>query len=1001
MKNKRLFLLPASIAAGFSLLAPSLHAAAITWDAGGGADKNWSTAANWNPDDSDVSGDAVTFGLGGAAATGVTTNTVSASASIASLTYNQESATLQHTTSIAAGQTLTVTGNFLLAGSTGATTATNVTLTGATGTLTVGGTSFQVGQTAPVAGSSANNLLDMSGLGTFNANLNTTTGVFRLGGTNGATAGSLATVKLAATSTITANALGLGDRAGRSGLQVLKLGSVANIINANTISIGASGSGGRGNGEMSFETSTGTLKLRAADGIAAVTTMNLVNSAFGTANNVAGTANFASHDVDAKITTLNMARRTFASTSNAASATATFTFDTGNLEVTTLNLADNAHNASTSGTILATMNIGGGTASFGAINMAASTGLAGTSTTGTLNLTGGTTTLTGDIIKVGGGTGTTTANLNLNGATLDMTGKNLTSLTTITYTNGLLKNLGIVNTGMTLAGTGSRVFEQGTSISGQIQGAITGTGLGLTKQGVGTLNLAGANTYDGQTAITAGRLQFAKQASLYNNVTGSWTAANINVQSGATIAFNVGGTDEFTASNVTTLLTNLADSSGATNGMNAGSAIGFDTTNASGGTFTIADVIADTTGAGGGSRGFTKLGTNTLVLTNDNTFTGNITIATGELRITKASALGSGTKTINAQNPGYLTLDGTAANISLASNFSFTTAGLSILNAAGDNVINGTVKTIAGNGTSRITSDGGSLTLAGNIDSGATGNRILELSGTSTGANTVSGSISNGTATVAITKSGAGTWSIANGANAYTGATNVNAGTLAVTATGSINTSSGVNINGGTLRYNASTNLSPTVTFTSGAIAGTNWNGSLSGQTIGTGKTISPGNSPGTAATVAQTWASGGSYLWEINNVTGTAGVDPGWDLLSGTGTLDITATSGSEFNLLLTSLTTLNAAGNAVNFSDLASYNWLIADFTSITGFDATDFNINTSAFANTFTGAFGVSLGGVGAVPGDSSQIYLTYIPVPEPRAALLGGLGLLALLRRRRSC
>ena len=78
-----------------------------------------------------------------------------------------------------------------------------------------------------------------------------------------------------------------------------------------------------------------------------------------------------------------------------------------------------------------------------------------------------------------------------------------------------------------------------------------------------------------------------------------------------------------------------------------------------------------------------------------------------------------------------------------------------------------------------------------------------------------------------------------------------------------------------------------------------------------------------------------------------------------------------------------------------------MIADFASITGFDATDFNINTSAFANSFTGNFGVSLGGVGAVPGDSSQIYLTYTPVPEPRAALLGSLGLIALLRRRRSC
>ena len=300
------------------------------------------------------------------------------------------------------------------------------------------------------------------------------------------------------------------------------------------------------------------------------------------------------------------------------------------------------------------------------------------------------------------------ATLALNGAStiLDMTGKNITSLTSITYTAGLLKNLGIVNTGMTLAGTGSRVFDQGTGITGQIQGAITGTSIGLTKQGSGALILVGTNTYGGQTTVAAGRLQFTKQASLYNGTTGDWTATNINVKSGGTLVFNVGGTDEFTAGNITTLLTNLADSSGANNGMNAGSFLGIDTTNAIGGTFTIGDVIADTTGAGGGSRGLTKFGTNTLCSPTKTPSPADVTISTGELKITKQRSLGTGPKTINAQNLGYLTLDGTSGNITLASNLSITTAGLSILNTAGDNVINGTVKTIAGNGTSTIDSDG-------------------------------------------------------------------------------------------------------------------------------------------------------------------------------------------------------------------------------------------------------------------------------------------------------
>ena len=50
-------------------------------------------------------------------------------------------------------------------------------------------------------------------------------------------------------------------------------------------------------------------------------------------------------------------------------------------------------------------------------------------------------------------------------------------------------------------------------------------------------------------------------------------------------------------------------------------------------------------------------------------------------------------------------------------------------------------------------------------------------------------------------------------------------------------------------------------------------------------------------------------------------------------------------------------------------------------------------------FIGTFGISLGGVGAVSGDNTQIYPTYTAVPEPAATNLGGLGMLTLLRHRR--
>jgi autotransporter-associated beta strand protein len=249
-----------------------------------------------------------------------------------------------------------------------------------------------------------------------------------------------------------------------------------------------------------------------------------------------------------------------------------------------------------------------------------------------------------------------------------------------------------------------------------------------------------------------------------------------------------------------------------------------------------------------------------------------------------------------------------------------------------------------------------------------------------------------------LTKNGTGTLTL-SAINTYTGATTVSAGTLAVNGTGSINNSA-VTVNGGTFRYNSSVAYSGALTYTSGTVGGTNLTGSLNNLTISSGQTLSPGNSPGTATTGSQTWAGGGTYDWEINDANATAGADPGWDLLSGTGTLTISATSGSQFNLNLYSLSLLNVAGSLTDFNNANSYNWLIADFAAVSGFSANAFNVIDTNFSNnnTLNGTFGVALGDT-VLGGDNSQIYLTYTSIPEPRAALLGGLGLLALLRRRR--
>jgi M6 family metalloprotease-like protein/uncharacterized repeat protein (TIGR02543 family) len=177
--------------------------------------------------------------------------------------------------------------------------------------------------------------------------------------------------------------------------------------------------------------------------------------------------------------------------------------------------------------------------------------------------------------------------------------------------------------------------------SGNITAGATSRTVNLTKNGTGTQTFSGSTTWKGTTTINGGSLQYAKTSSLYAGVATDWVKAKIIINNGGTIAFNVGGTDEFSTTDVTTLLTGLGGSVN-NNGLRAGSTIAFDTSNASGGTFTIANTIANTTGTGGGAVGLQKLGTGTLTLSGPNTYTGNTTISGGTLLITGDQTVATG-----------------------------------------------------------------------------------------------------------------------------------------------------------------------------------------------------------------------------------------------------------------------------------------------------------------------------------------------------------------------
>ena len=122
----------------------------------------------------------------------------------------------------------------------------------------------------------------------------------------------------------------------------------------------------------------------------------------------------------------------------------------------------------------------------------------------------------------------------------------------------------------------------------------------------------------------------------------------------------------------------------------------------------------------------------------------------------------------------------------LSANNGIQTSGSVINNIAGNNSILGGIFRTTGAGDTTITSSDGSLTLAGSITSNSV--RKLTLTGSSTGANTVSGAIQDGGNSTAnpnpLTKDGAGTWTLA-GINTYSGDTTVNAGTLVLANGGS------------------------------------------------------------------------------------------------------------------------------------------------------------------------------------------------------------------------
>lgn len=290
------------------------------------------------------------------------------------------------------------------------------------------------------------------------------------------------------------------------------------------------------------------------------------------------------------------------------------------------------------------------------------------------------------------------------------------------------------NATLTFAGAGNTVVVDAIGLGGG----------GLIKEGTGTLELRGNNTYSGPTTINGGVVSVKNQNALGSGTAGTATTvasgATLQISGGLTMPdellslsgsgaagsgalLNASGTNSWTGA----ITLNAAASIGADSGqltvdVGSGNAVsGNSTLTLTGaGNITIADSVSLGTG------GLVKEGTGLAVLVGNNSY-GNTTVSAGTLQIGNNGSTGS-LGTGNVVNNGTLSFYRTgtfteAGNISGTGSVLKRTSGT--LTLSGNNSYSGSTSVIGG--TLRITSNTGLGNTAGatSVTDGAT----LELAG--------------------------------------------------------------------------------------------------------------------------------------------------------------------------------------------------------------------------------------------------------------------------------
>lgn len=419
----------------------------------------------------------------------------------------------------------------------------------------------------------------------------------------------------------------------------------------------------------------------------------------------------------------------------------------------------------------------------------------------------------------------------------------------------------------------SVTLDPGSTGNVILTGPITGGG-GLNKVSSGTAQLnavSSANTYSGNTTISQGTFQLGSATAIPNG-SGKGTVV-LNPTSPNTATFDLSGNNQTinglsSSGTGSALVDNLSSLSRT---LTVGT-----TTSSPDGTFS--GVIQNSSS---GTLGLTKDGTGTLTLSGNNTYSGATTISAGTVKLGAAGVIPDGTGKGNVSVSGTLDLN----------TFSETINGLSGA---------GTVDSVAGGSPT--------LTVGGNDQSG-----------------TFSGIIKNTAGTLALTKTGTGTFTL-SGTNTYAGSTTVSAGSLALSGSGSISNSPNITVSSAA-GFDVSGRTGGSYTLAGGQTL--KGNGGVKGTVVvSSGATVAPGTSIGTLY-LTNAPVLNGTTLMEINRTN-----TPTADLLvltSGTlnygGTLTVTnigsALQGGDTFTLFSAPAT-NGVFAATNLPALsAGQNW------------------------------------------------------------------------------